>query len=108
NSGHFRPPRMSATFNRTLRSLRAERSRVAVTLVLLVVLVFAGWVVWLAAGEVALHEVSGSARLEARGSVHPVAPERGGRVVRIEVQLGQTVEAGEILFELEARTERLA
>jgi membrane fusion protein, adhesin transport system len=99
---------MSSTFSRTLRSLRAERSRVTVTLLVVVLLVFAGWAVWLAAGEVALYEISETARLEARGAVHPVAAERAGRVTRVEVQVGQRVTAGAVHFELAAEGEELA
>jgi multidrug resistance efflux pump len=99
---------VSSTFSRTLRSLRAERSRVTVTLLVVVLFVFAGWALWLATGEVALYEVSKTARLEARGAVHPVAAERAGRVTKIEVQVGQTVTEGAILFELAAESEGLA
>jgi multidrug resistance efflux pump len=81
---------------------------VTVTLLVVVLLVFAGWAIWLSSGEVALYEISQTGRLEARDAVHPVAAERAGRVTRIEVQVGQTVTAGALLFSLAAEGEELA
>jgi membrane fusion protein (multidrug efflux system) len=60
------------------------------------------WTVWLVFGRVDLTESTDVVRLEAGASIHPVDAAAGGRVTAVHARLGQPVEAGDPLLELDA------
>jgi membrane fusion protein (multidrug efflux system) len=104
----FFPRVATGAFSRTLRSLAAEhaqRWRIATWLILGASLLTA-WTAWLFLARVTVWETSAHARLEVDRAVHPVATALAGRVVSSRLQLGRAVQAGEVLVELDAESER--
>lgn len=97
---------MPSQFSRTTRSLAADSARPAwlawgVAAVLLCI-----WLTWFLFGEVTVYEVSRKARVEAREQAHAVASPTA-RVVRARrVVTGQTVNAGDVLVELDDAVEQ--
>ena len=98
---------MSSPFSRSLRALDSEGQRTwwlaAATVALLGV-----WTAWLVLARVPLYATSTAARIEAAGAAHPVQARQAGRAVRVNMNVGARVRAGDVLVELEADAERLA
>jgi multidrug resistance efflux pump len=100
--------RVAASFPRTLRSLRADGFRgVGVWLAVAVVLL-GGWAGWFTLGSVRIFERSEAARIEVAGAPQAIQTPVSGTVLAINLTLGRTVTAGEVLVELDSRTEALA
>jgi membrane fusion protein (multidrug efflux system) len=70
-------------------------------------LLLGAWSAWFLAVQVAVYEVSHSARLEVDRAAHAVEAQVGGRVVTSRLGLGRQVAEGEILIELDASPLRL-
>jgi membrane fusion protein (multidrug efflux system) len=98
---------MPTAFIRTLGSLRADSFRRSVGGLLLGAVLLGGWTAWLFLARVSRYETTDSARLEVDRATHLLQAPYGGRVVASRLVLGRTVEAGEILVELDANPERL-
>jgi membrane fusion protein (multidrug efflux system) len=98
---------MAIPFARSMRSLEADSFRFSGVLLAIAGLLLAAWASWFFLADVSLYEVSEAARIEVAAASHPVAAPVGGRIVATRVALGQEVAAGDLLFELEARTEAL-
>lgn len=64
------------------------------------------WMIWFFAGSVTVYEISRHARLEVRQASHHVATLIPSKVVSSSIVIGKSVEAGEILVELDASSER--
>src|SRR5262245_15956398 len=62
---------------------------------------------WFFFAKVAVYETTAQARLEVERAAHPVAAPVAGRVVATPLRLGQKVQAGEVLVELESQSEQL-
>jgi len=94
-------PPAATSFSRTLRALNDDAPRnmraVAVTLVL-----FAGWIVWALAGRISIVAVSKRARFESRSAVRQIAVPVSGRIMHVNIVLGQSVQRGEVLLDLDA------
>lgn len=103
---HWRSP-MGQPFSRTLRSLRRDDSRRSLTTLAIGCVVLGGWIVWFVTSRIAVYEVTSTARLEVGAAVHRVSSTASGRIVAIEVGLGQEVAAGDILVELDSESQRL-
>ena len=65
------------------------------------------WLAWFLLVKVTVYEVSQAARLEVERAAHPVATLIAGKIISTSLRLGKRVETGEVLMELDARTERL-
>src|SRR4051794_28960867 len=98
---------MVAPFGQTMRSLTADGPHRSVAALLLVIAMLIGWTVWLFCARIAVSEVADSARLEVDGAVHSVQAVVSGRVVSARLSLGQRVQLGEVLVELDVATQRL-
>jgi membrane fusion protein (multidrug efflux system) len=98
---------VETSFSRTLRSLRAERSRLVVVAPLVAVLLLGFWAVWFAAAPVRLWVVTRSARLEVETSTRRVGALSSGRLSALHVVLGARVRAGDVLAELDPEEARL-
>lgn len=100
---------MAAHFSATTRSLE-RRGPMAVTIAIGLggVLVLAIWVAWFLEARVGMYVSTDKARLEVAGMVHRVASPEEGRVVAVskELELGRTVEADDVLLELDTTVER--
>ena len=94
---------MSSPFAHTLRSLELDGGRGARALGSLTLLLLAGWALWLLAARVAVTEVSDQARVEAAAGGHELSLALAGRVRAVRVAVGDAVEAGQVLVELDDR-----
>jgi multidrug resistance efflux pump len=99
---------MSGFFNRSLRSLEADGSRLSLVGILTVAALLSGWGVWFFGVPVTVVEVSEHARLEAGQTAHPVAAPVGGLVVENRLVLGREVAQGEVLITLDTRALELS
>jgi multidrug resistance efflux pump len=98
---------MSAMFSTAQRTLEADDFRGTTLGVLLVVGLLGAWGAWFLGARVALYAVSDTARLEVSQAAHPVGAPVAGRVVATHLVLGQEVQGGDVLVELEATAQRL-
>src|SRR5262245_39070933 len=92
----------SAMFSTAQRTLDANGFRGTTLGVLLVVGLLVAWGAWFLGAQVALYAVSDTARLEMGQAAHPVEAPVGGRVVATYLVLGQEVQGGDVLVELDA------
>jgi membrane fusion protein, adhesin transport system len=98
---------LSSPFSRTTRSLAKDTSKLALVIWLFAGVLLALWLGWFFLGRVTLFELSRSARLEVQQSAHPVAAALASKIVVNALVLGQEVQAGDVLVELDASTEVL-
>jgi membrane fusion protein (multidrug efflux system) len=66
----------------------------------------AAWLCWLTFARVTVYELSDSARLEVAQAAHPIMALLPAKILSSSVKLGRHVEAGEVLVEFDARSER--
>jgi multidrug resistance efflux pump len=97
-------PSMAGTFDQTMRALRADRSRGAWLIGGVTALMALGWVAWMSLAAVPVFESSGHARLEVLPAPSQLGALVAGRVVRVELQVGKRVAAGDVLVELDTAT----
>jgi membrane fusion protein (multidrug efflux system) len=94
-------------FSTTQRTLEADGFRGTTLGVLLVAGLLGAWTVWFVGAQVALYAVSETARLEISQAAHPVEAPVAGRVVATHLALGQEVQGGDVLVELDATAPQL-
>lgn len=99
---------MAVPFRRSLRALAAERRLRPGPMLVLGGLLLLAWLTWFLGAPVRLYEVSEAARIEVAEAGHPVEAREAGTLDRVLVEVGQEVEAGEVLMVLDARDLRLA
>jgi len=98
---------MPSTFSRTLRSLAADGfGRSLWALVMIVALLGAGCI-WFLFAKVSVYETTDRARLEVERAAHPVAAPVAGKVTASHLVLGESVQVGDLLVELDSERERL-
>jgi membrane fusion protein (multidrug efflux system) len=98
---------MATAFSRTLRSLTVDDARPVLLGIVALSLLLSGWVAWGLLARIAVYAVTPTARLEVDQAVHPVAAPVAGRVVATRLVVGQEVQAGDVLVELDADAQRL-
>lgn len=98
---------MAIPFSRSARSLEADSFRFSAVMLVASLLLLTAWGLWFFFASISLYEVSETARVEVRGASHAVAAPVSGRVVATHISLGRRVEAGDLLLELDPRTEEL-
>ena len=98
---------MATPFSRTLRALEAERSvgwlSASISAMLLVL-----WLGWSVYARISLYASTDIARLESSAASHPVATQAEGIVLRSRLSVGERVNLGDVLVELDAEPQRLA
>ena len=94
-------------FSTTQHTLDADGFRGTTLGVLLVVGLLGAWGAWFIGAQVALYAVSETARLEMSQAAHPVEAPVAGRVVATHLVLGQEVQGGDVLVELDATAQHL-
>lgn len=99
---------MANPFSQTTRSLHGDKSSIGALLWLLALVLFAAWSAWFLLVPVTVYEVSKTARVEVEQAVHPITAQTNGKVLATTMQLNKTVNKGDILLELDARSEQLA
>jgi membrane fusion protein (multidrug efflux system) len=90
-----------------MRSLAADGFGRSLAGLLSATLLLGGWGAWFLLSRVAIYEVTQSARLEVDRAAHPLATPIAGRVAVTRLVMGQEVQAGEVLVELDAEAQRL-
>jgi len=98
---------VSLAFSRSTRALEADRGRVAHTAILVALLLLGAWIAWSFVARVPIFETSDAARLEVERASHPVEASVAGRIHSTRLAVGRTVNAGEVLVELDATTQKL-
>ncbi|MCH9687312.1 MAG: HlyD family efflux transporter periplasmic adaptor subunit [Deltaproteobacteria bacterium] len=97
---------MGLPFSQTLVAFDAERSNAGALVWLGAGLTMVtAWIAWLVLASVSVSVVSESARIE-QGSLHPVSVTTEGRIVALHLELGQQVDVGDVLVELDADVQR--
>jgi membrane fusion protein (multidrug efflux system) len=89
-----------------LRSITADRGRGTLPLLAIAAATLAAGGGWLRWARVTVYQTSAAARLEVERAPHPVAAEVAGLVVASHLALGAHVEAGDVLVELDAESQR--
>lgn len=92
---------MPTPFSRTLRALHDDAPRRIGALIVLLVLLGA-WMTWAFAGTISVLAVSRRARFESARTVRQIAAPSSGRITVVNIALGQSVRAGDVLIELDA------
>lgn len=98
---------MSTAFARSTLSLRADGPRRTALWIVAVMVFLGAWIAWFLLGRVTVYEVSDGARVEVHRAAHAVDAPFGGRITAVRLALGQEVQAGEVLIELDTEPLRL-
>lgn len=94
---------MAQAFSKTTRSVRADRGIHVWIIVAFAALFTAAWLLWFFGTETNVLIASDEARLEVARSVHVVQSPVAGRALSTKLRLGQTVDEGDVLVELDPR-----
>ncbi len=92
-------------FFRSQSRLDREQPRLRPLAVTGALLLVGAWTAWFVASTVAVYSVSSSARLEIDRSSYPVATPVAGRVVSAGLRTGAEVKEGDVLLELDVRSQ---
>src|SRR5215469_5166237 len=98
---------MSVQFVRTARSLEADRSSGWLLSLVVAAALLGVWGLWFGLARITIYRVSDQARLETVSRVHPMDAAVAGQIVETSLELGRPVRAGEILVELNSKSQRL-
>lgn len=98
---------MPLPFSSLLRTVEADGHQTSLRILATGVLLLGCWLGWLLFASVPLYVSSGEARLVVAAEAHPVVATTGGRIAAIRMELGQKVEAAQVLLELESDEQRL-
>jgi multidrug resistance efflux pump len=98
---------MSVQFVRTARSLEADGSSGWLLNLVAVGAILAAWAAWFVFARVVVYQVSDQARLETVSRVHPMDAAVSGLIVETNLELGHSVHIGDVLIELESKSQRL-
>jgi membrane fusion protein (multidrug efflux system) len=90
-----------------MRSLAVDGFSRSLGGVLLATALLGAWGAWFLLARVAVYEVTQTARLEVDRAAYPVETPLAGRVAVTRLVVGQEVQAGEVLVELDAEAQRL-
>jgi multidrug resistance efflux pump len=97
----------TTAFARTFARLLSDRGGLTRSLLCVGLLVLGGWCFWAAWARVTLYEVSSEARVELEAAAYPVQSPLLGRVVEAHLPVGQAVQRGDVLVEIDAAPEQL-
>ncbi|MGO9087222.1 MAG: HlyD family secretion protein [Terriglobales bacterium] len=97
----------TTAFSRTFARLLSDRGGLTRTLLAVGLLVLAGWCFWASRAHVTLYEVSSEARVELDSAAYPIQSPLLGRVVEAHLRVGQAVQRGDVLVEIDAAPEQL-
>jgi multidrug resistance efflux pump len=98
---------MSTPFSRSTHSLAADGFCYSLLGIILAAALLSAWATWFFTAQVTLYEVSAEARLEVSEAAHPVEAQVTGRVRATHLVLGQEVQNGDVLVELDGDAQRL-
>jgi multidrug resistance efflux pump len=98
---------MANPFFRSERFLESETSYRSVWGLLIAAVLLTLWLAWFFRARVLVYAVSDTADLEVDRAAHPIESQYTGRVVASTLALDREVQAGEVLVELDADTQKL-
>jgi multidrug resistance efflux pump len=100
---------MASEFRQTSIALRSDRGRGRRSLLALAALAVVSILIggWLSGTRVRLYAVSEAARLQARDQVHPIDTLVAGRVATVQLPVGGSVRAGDVVMTLDVTDARL-
>lgn len=98
---------MSTPFSRSTHSLAADGFRHSLLGIILAAALLSAWATWFFTARVTLYEVSAEARLEVSEAAYPVETQVTGRVRATHLVLGQEVQSGDVLVELDGDAQQL-
>ena len=90
-----------------MQSLAADGFRYSLSGMLLAAALLSAWTAWFFIARITLYEISTGARLEVSEAAHPVEAQVAGRVRATHLVLGQEVQGGDVLVELDVGAQRL-
>lgn len=96
---------MPVSFARTLRSLEQDRPR---RVLWLLVFVVALWAAWMLVAQIPVYETTRQARIEVSRAAYPLASLVDGRVASSLLHLGDHVESGQTVVQLDSSSAELA
>jgi multidrug resistance efflux pump len=94
-------------FSKTTQSLALDSPRLVVGSLALAGLSLLAWLAWFGLGDVTVYEVSRDARLEVGSAPREVSSLQAGRLTRSHLVIGQKVQAGDVLIELDSKPQQL-
>jgi len=94
-------------FSKTTQSLALDSPRLVVGSLAVAGLSLVAWLAWFGLGDVTVYEVSRDARLEVGSAPREVSSLQAGRLTRSHLVIGQKVQAGDVLVELDSRPQQL-
>ncbi len=97
---------MPDLFTNTGQQLARDGVRRHFALLVISLVLLIGWIAWAYFGRMTQYATTDKARLEVP-QANMVQSEAAGRVKKAYLQLGQTVEAGQVLLELESEADKL-
>jgi multidrug resistance efflux pump len=98
---------MPTAFSRSMHVLEADGFHRSTWGLLLVTALLGVWAAWFLLVEVTVYAVSQTARLEADRVAHPVEAPMAGQVMATHLIVGQEVQTGDVLIELDDEAQRL-
>jgi len=98
---------MPVQFFRTARSLEADSSSSWLLSLVVAGALLGAWGLWFVFAQITIYRVSDLARLGTVSRVHPMDAAVAGRIVETSLELGRPVHLGEVLVELDSKSERL-
>jgi multidrug resistance efflux pump len=98
---------VQGAFPRTLGSFASDGYRRSAVWIAVALVLLGAWTAWFFAAPVTVYEVSSTARLEVDRALHPLSAPADGVVISSSLALDRPVRAGDVLVELESKTERL-
>lgn len=97
---------MSSAFDRSLETLLADRSTRTVGILVTGTAMLVVWCFWCVSARIRLYESTSSARLEVDRATYPLQASVSGRVTSASLIIGQRVQAGDALVEIDSTAEQ--
>lgn len=98
---------MSTPFSATTRSLQHDSARLSYAVWLFSLLLLLCWLVWFFGVQVVVYKASQRARIEVKQAAHSVSNQRPGSVKQIALTIGDKVQQGQLLMQLDDKAAQL-
>lgn len=98
---------MSSPFKNTLRIIERDSPISIIWKVLFIGFIFVIWIFWASFSKITIYERSQSARLENVTTIHHITVQASGQVIENSLQIGKSVNEGELLLKIDAADETL-
>jgi membrane fusion protein (multidrug efflux system) len=98
---------LSTPFSKTVQSLKQDNSYFAFAIWAIASVIFIFWMIWFLYGNVEVIEISSKAKLQVEQSPHVVTTFVPSKIITNNLTIGQFVNVGDVLVELDASTQIL-